>query len=102
MSFLPESQWQRQVAPSAAVVLTSMDQGTILTAVEAGLGAAVLAVPLAERHPDLVEIHPESVADLSQPVYLVAHRALRDLPRYDVAWRFIAKLLAEAAEGATR
>ena len=102
MSFLPESQWQRQVAPSAEVVLTSMDQGTILTAVEAGLGAAVLAIPLAERHPDLVEIHPESAADLSQPVYLVAHRALRHLPRYDVVWRFIAKLLTEAAEEASR
>jgi DNA-binding transcriptional LysR family regulator len=102
MSFLPESRWQRQVAPSAEVVLTSMDQGTILTAVEAGLGAAVLAVPLAGRHPELVEIHPGSVADLSQPIYLVAHRALRHLPRYDVVWRFIAKLLAEAAEEAAR
>ncbi|MBW2686736.1 MAG: hypothetical protein JRE19_12595 [Deltaproteobacteria bacterium] len=42
------------------------------------------------------------VQDLSQPIYLVAHRALRHLPRYDVVWRFIAKLLAEAAEEATR
>ena len=98
LSFLAEARWQRQVAPTAEVVLTSTDQGTILEAVEAGLGAAVLPVPLARLRPALVEIHPRSVSDLQQAVYLVTHRALRRLPRYDVTWSFIADLLVEASD----
>jgi DNA-binding transcriptional LysR family regulator len=89
---------QRQVAPTAEVVLTSTDQGAILEAVEAGLGAAVLPVPLARLRPLLVEIHPRSASDLQQAVYLVTHRALRHLPRYDVTWSFIADLLVYASD----
>lgn len=98
LSFLAEARWQRQVAPTAEVVLTSTDQGTILAAVEAGIGAAVLTVPLAHLRPALVEIHVQSASDLRQAVYLVAHRALRHLPRYQVTWSFLAKLLAEASD----
>jgi DNA-binding transcriptional LysR family regulator len=98
LSFLAEARWQRQIAPAAEVVLTCADQGTILAAVEAGLGAAVLPVPLARLHPSLVEIHSQSAPDLRQAVYLVAHRALRHLPRYDVIWSFLAALLAEASD----
>lgn len=99
LSFLAESRWQRLAAPTAAVVLTSTDQGTIVAALEAGLGAAVLPVPLARLHPSLVQVHPESAPDIQQAVYLVAHRALRQLPRYDIVWSFLAELFEEAAHG---
>lgn len=98
LSFLAESRWQRLVAPMAEVVLTSTDQGTIVAALEAGLGAAVLPVPLARLHSSLVQIHTESSPDIRQPVYLVAHRALRQLPRYDVVWSFLNELFADAAD----
>ena len=99
LGFLPEAQWRTRVAADAPVVLTSGDQDTLIEAAAAGLGAAVLPVPLATRHPALVEIHRGVLAELEQPIYLVCHAALRKLPRYDLIWCFLEKLIAQSING---
>jgi DNA-binding transcriptional LysR family regulator len=65
-----------------------------LRAVREGLGVSVLALPLAERYPELEAIE----AMLSVPeiaVWLVGHRALRHLPRTKAVWSFLEDLTAQ-------
>jgi DNA-binding transcriptional LysR family regulator len=59
-----------------------------------GLGVSVLALPLAERYPELEAIEDvPAVPEL--PVWLVGHRALRDLPRTKAVWGLLKELTSK-------
>jgi DNA-binding transcriptional LysR family regulator len=98
LSATPESTWLREHVPDARVVLRATDQQVLLGAAQSGIGAIVVAeplgrfaglVPLATRH-----AMPEGM------LWLVAHRALRPVPRVDAAWNWLIAAFKPDARGA--
>jgi hypothetical protein len=74
LASMPFARWLPRHVPRADVALRTSHFGSQLVAGESGLGPALEA----------------SAADLpSDDVWLVGHRALRDVPRIDAVWRFI-------------
>jgi DNA-binding transcriptional LysR family regulator len=91
---LPDAAWLRAAFPGIEPVLRTSSLGVRLRATRAGLGVSVLAQPLAERYPELEAIGGlPAIAEV--PVWLVGHRALRDLPRIKAVWAFLEDLTAE-------
>ena len=93
---LPAAAWLRATFPGIEPVLRTSSLGVRLRATRAGLGVSVLARPLAKRYPELVAIR-ELPAIPEIPVWLVGHRALRDLPRIKAVWVFLEELTSEFA-----
>jgi len=93
---LPDAAWLRAALPGVEPVLRTTSLGVRLQATRAGLGVCVLARPLAGRYPEL-----EAVQGLPAmpeiPVWLVGHRALRNLPRIKAVWAFLEELTSEFA-----
>ena len=59
-----------------------------------GLGVSVLALPLAARYPELERI--EGLRPMPEiPVWLVGHRALRNLPRIKAVWSLLEELTSK-------
>jgi DNA-binding transcriptional LysR family regulator len=70
-------------------VLTTTSHLAQVEAVRAGLGVAVLARPLMQLAPELVEVPVELPELPSVPLWLVTLRSLRALPRIDALWSFL-------------
>ncbi len=90
----PAAKWLARHVPSSAIVLATSHISAQVSAVEAGLGAALLP-PVYAR---LAKVQParhaaalaSSVAELpASETWLVGHRALRTVPRVAVLWTFI-------------
>lgn len=94
----PEATWLRNSVPSERVVLRSSDLQVLLGAAQAGAGALVIAEPVG-RVAGLVEA-PVRTAMPEGALWLVAHRALRPVPRIAVVWEWL--LAAFAADQAGR
>jgi DNA-binding transcriptional LysR family regulator len=91
---LPDAAWLHAVLPGVEPVLRTTSLGVRLRATRGGLGVSVLARPLAELYPELEEI--EGLPPLPEiPVWLVGHRALRNLPRIKAVWAFLEELTSE-------
>jgi DNA-binding transcriptional LysR family regulator len=87
LSATPESTWLREQVTDARVVLRSPDLQLLLSAAQAGIGALVVAEPLG-RFAGLVPV------TTSRPMpegtlWLVAHRALRPVPRVAAVWDWV-------------
>jgi DNA-binding transcriptional LysR family regulator len=95
MSGTPESTWRRAQVPVARVVLRSPDVETLIGAARAGLGALAVAQPLGMAAGGLVEL-PTAAPSPEGALWLVAHRALRHVPRVAVVWDWVARTLDEA------
>ena len=95
MSGTPESAWLRAQVPGARVVLRSPDLETLISAAQSGLGALAVAQPLGRAAGGLVEL-PAS-APPEGTLWLVAHRAVRNVPRVSVVWDWAVRTFAEAA-----
>jgi DNA-binding transcriptional LysR family regulator len=78
------------ITPRLAVLAPT----SLLAAVRAGLGAALLPRPVAWLDEALEEL-PVAVPDRSLPLWAVAHRAVRELPRVQVVWDWLAETLGE-------
>jgi DNA-binding transcriptional LysR family regulator len=91
---LPEAAWLHAVFPRVEPVLRTTSLGVRLRATREGLGVSVLARPLAERYPELEAI--EGLPPIPEiPIWLVGHRALRNLPRIKAVWAFLEELTSQ-------
>jgi DNA-binding transcriptional LysR family regulator len=96
LSNLPESVWLRDHVADARVVLRAPDLQLLLNAAQAGIGALLVAEPLG-LHAGLVSI-PTRQALPEGTLWLVAHRALRPVPRVDAVWRWLVSAFTTDAE----
>jgi DNA-binding transcriptional LysR family regulator len=87
LSTTPESIWLAEHVPQARVVLRASNLQPLLNAAQAGIGALVVPGALG-RHAGLVEI-PAPGELPSGVLWLVAHRALRPVPRVDAVWTWL-------------
>ncbi|WP_169796485.1 LysR family transcriptional regulator [Chondromyces crocatus] len=97
LSFAP-SRWLAQHAPKARVVLRTSHFLTQLGAAEAGLGIGLFPEPyLRPRH--LVPVRfakklaPSTASWPQDGLWVVGHRALRDVPRVAAVWTFMTEEL---------
>lgn len=88
------ARWLSKHVPSSAVVLRTSHFSTQVSAVAAGLGAALLP-PVYARHAAVAPMLlgsalRASIAELpTSETWLVGHRALRDVPRVAAVWSFL-------------
>ncbi len=75
--------------------VASNDMVALVECLRAGAGAMLLpASTLA--HPELAEVPGYEATEIDSPVWLVCHRALRDVPRVRVVWEWMQELLRGA------
>jgi DNA-binding transcriptional LysR family regulator len=93
-SFAP-ARWVAQHVPVAAIALRTSDFPAQLAAARAGLGLMLTPVPyLAPANLIAVPYAPAlATAWPSDDLWLVGHRALRDVPRVAAVWEFLAEEL---------
>jgi DNA-binding transcriptional LysR family regulator len=96
----PPAMWLAKHVPSSAIVLRTSHFTTQVSAVEAGLGAALLP-PAYARVAALAPVRhvgrlTESANELPiNETWLVGHRALRAVPRVAAVWAFLAEEFAK-------
>jgi DNA-binding transcriptional LysR family regulator len=99
LAHLPDARWLAAHVSRERVVLETTSMSGQLAAVRAGLGAMVVPRPYATL-PGLQEVRcskalAQSLAALPQgTLWLVGHRALREVPRIAVAWAWLERLFA--------
>lgn len=86
----PEAAWVRAHARSVPV-LRSADWEAVLAAVRAGMGATVTTRRLVDQLPDRVVVEAPAPLPPPLPLWLVAHRSTRALPRVDVVWEALVR-----------
>ncbi len=94
MQGFPPARWLKKHVARSAVVLMTSHSSTQVSAVEAGLGAALLPPVMAElTGVTRVRFAPalaSSVEELpTSETWLVGHRALREVPRVAAVWTFL-------------
>lgn len=99
LSHLPAAQFVATLVPPDRVVLRSSHMGSMVAAARAGLGLLVLDQPMgAACGLSKVRLDAELVRQLPSmqsvsEAWLVAHRALRDVPRIAAVWDFLVEEL---------
>jgi DNA-binding transcriptional LysR family regulator len=107
LALLPSSQWLRARVPETAIVMRSSSINALLSAAEHGVGLVLLSSVFQRVRP-LVEAKlsaalAEQAAELGTlELWLVGHRALRDVPRVAVVWDFIIEEIARVLETPAR
>lgn len=94
MAWMPEYQWYERNIKQQPRVRTNSFLSQI-AAVRAGLGAALMASALSKFEPELVPVPNGMPAGPKLPLYLVAHRAVRGLPRINVLWERLIEMSKE-------
>lgn len=92
-SFAP-ARWITQHVPAEAIALRTSDFPAQLAAARTGLGAVLAPIPYAEATGLMaVELSPTLAPSAAQwpsdDLWLVGHRALREVPRIAAVWDFI-------------
>lgn len=101
LTHIPDARWVLAVANEASLVLRTSSFTAQVAAVEAGLGATLLPVQLGASRRELAPVaftRGASAKFLSFPVgqlWLVAHRAMRAVPRVAAVWNFVAESTGE-------
>ncbi len=96
----PEARWQSRHVADAKVVLRASGLETLIEAARAGVGALVVAEPVAAVCQGLVRVNVPIPPMPQGDIWLVAHRALRPVPRVDAVWQWIlASFRSMEAEG---
>jgi DNA-binding transcriptional LysR family regulator len=94
MSTFPSARWLGKHAPKARVIFRTSHFASQLVAAEGGLGVVLAPQPYV-RHSSLQPIGvgaalQASVEELPKDdLWLVGHRALRDVPRVSAVWTFL-------------
>ncbi len=99
LSMTPEAEWLRENVPDAPIALRSPELQTLICAAQAGLGAVVVAEPLGIAAGGLLRV-PTRARMPEGALWLVAHRALRPVPRVAAVWEWLASLIAGVAAAA--
>jgi DNA-binding transcriptional LysR family regulator len=94
MAMVPAARWLAKAAPGVAPVLSSNSLTAHLSAAGSGLGFAVVAEQFLLTNPKLtrVKLHASLLARVPLPaeeLWLVGHRALREVPRVAATWDFL-------------
>lgn len=94
MAHLPSARWLNERVPGAKVVLRTNSIGAQLGAAEAGLGVVLLPDSYGKRRTlTAVRLAPSLRASLPptprQSLWLVGHRASRNIPRIAAVWETI-------------
>lgn len=94
LSHIPSARWVLEQVPSASIVLRTNSIGAQLGATEAGLGVALFGRPYGKmRRLAPIQLSEELQKKLPPTprgsVWLVGHRAMRDLPRISAVWDFL-------------
>lgn len=101
LAHVPEMKWLHGAVPEARIVFRSTDLTSLLRAAQEGLGAVVVAEPLAVRAGGLVILETGTPMP-EQALWLVTHRALRDVPRVAAVWEWLSSTLGgEASDDPT-
>lgn len=93
LAHLPDAMWLRKHAPGITPVLRTSHFSSQLAAARAGLGAVITAQPFARG--DLAHVAHARALDAawaelpSGTLWLVGHRALRNVPRVAAVWSFV-------------
>lgn len=101
------ARWLARHAPRADIVLRTSHFASQMNAALSGLGLVMIPEPYLKAYP-LVPVRyakalEPSAADWPiDDMWLVGHRALRDVPRVDAVWRFLVAELREPASGRRR
>ncbi|HEY8922751.1 MAG TPA: LysR family transcriptional regulator [Polyangia bacterium] len=95
---IPSAKWLDEIVPERRMVLRTSSMTTQLNAAEAGLGVVVLPSAYRKRrHLAAVRLAPTLRTSLSplprQSLWLVGHRATRDVPRIAAVWQTIVDAL---------
>lgn len=86
LGHIPEAAWLRAHVPEPKVVLRSSNLSDLLRAAQVGLAATVVAEPIAAAAGGLVKVPVRGVERTGGSLWLVAHRALRSVPRVAAVW----------------
>ncbi|MBL4632711.1 MAG: LysR family transcriptional regulator [Kofleriaceae bacterium] len=87
--------WLKRTLPEAEVRMRSTSLVTMLHAAQAGVGAIVVAAPLAEAVGGLQRVNLDTPPLPTLSMHLVTHRALRPIPRVAVVWDYLLELFGE-------
>jgi DNA-binding transcriptional LysR family regulator len=99
LALLPSARWLTERVPDSAIVLRTCSINAMLSAAESGLGLLLLSKAF-------LNVRPLALAQLTRALgkeasslpttelWLVGHRALRDVPRVAVVWEFILEDMA--------
>jgi DNA-binding transcriptional LysR family regulator len=103
LALLPSSQWLRERVPQSAIVMRSSSINALLGAAEHGAGLVMLsgAFQRARRlvTPRLTPALAKQAAELPKlELWLVGHRALREVPRVAAVWDFVIEELARVQD----
>lgn len=103
LASFPPARWVTQHVPAEAVALRTSDFTAQLAAARAGLGAVLAPLPYVDASGLVaMEFAPELAASAahwhSDDLWLVGHRALRDVPRVAAVWDFLASELRAAPD----
>jgi DNA-binding transcriptional LysR family regulator len=101
MAAIPEARWLAQAVPEARVVFRSNELGTLIAAAQAGLGALAVADVVARKVAGLVPLEVEAPPLPEGSLWLVAHQALRPVPRVAAVWEWILDQLTPPGAGPT-
>jgi DNA-binding transcriptional LysR family regulator len=102
LSHLPDAAWLRSYGPGVSPVFRTSHFASQIAAAAAGLGVVVASAPFAKA--GLVAVDHAKTLDAAWaalPVgslWLVGHRALRNVPRVAAVWDFVRESLADSAQ----
>ena len=95
LAHIPDARWVLAVAPERSIVLRTSSFTAQVAAVEAGLGATLLPDDLGDARPSVRRVEvARSLAKRLPPfpvgqLWLVAHRAMRSVPRIAAVWQHV-------------
>ena len=96
LDHLPQQHWLRMLGGDRALALRANDLSTLLTAVRAGLGVAVLPCIMASGQPDLVQV-PTPSPPLTRELWLLFHRDVGRSPDVRAVIDCITSIMANAS-----
>lgn len=103
LAHLPGARWIQERVPEHAVALRSSSINALLAAAEAGLGVMLLSERYASIRPlesarmtKALERELQALPPIQ--LWLVGHRALREVPRVAAVWDFIVDEVGQARE----
>ncbi len=105
LAHIPHARWLAQHATGAQVAMVANTFPTQIAAACRGLGLAVMPQPYLAVY-DLIEVEvtaalAEAVTQLPlDELWMVAHQAVRPLPRVAAVWQFLDQLFARYESGA--
>jgi DNA-binding transcriptional LysR family regulator len=103
LAHIPSARWVNERVPETAIVLRSNSIGAQLAAAEAGIGALLLPAAYGTRGTlSEVRLAPRLRTSLPptprEPLWLVGHRALREVPRIAAIWDAVLETIGSRLE----